>query len=239
MGVHEIDLAFTALIDKSAELLDMARPQTNFNALKPVKITPRVEIDFNLISSVESGNKAHYTNEYKALFSELKRFEPSVLTFSSLEPGQGVTFTSTNIAKLWAREEGKKVLILEFCNGFSGCKYPITVDEESETITNPQKIEEYISYVTDDNLYLLSLRSSNIKSDIDEFWNRLASSFDLIIVDASPSGFNIMTDQVISRSTGIILVSSQKPDPVNIKVFEKNTKELGGRFLGVVLNAID
>ena len=239
MSVHEIDLAFTALIDKSAELLNMARPQTSFNTLKPVKIIPRLEIDFELIASIESDSKPYYTNEYNALFSELKRYEPSVLTFSSIEPGQGVTFTATNIARLWAREENKKILLLEFCNGFSGCIYPIITDEEALTITNPQKIEEYISYASEDNLYLLSLRSSSIKSNIDEFWNRLTSSFDLIIVDASPSGFNIMADQAISRSTGVILISSQKPDPVNIKVFEKNTKELGGRFLGVILNAMD
>ena len=240
MGVPEIDQAFSTLIDKSVELLHIAEPTTAFSKLIPVKPVKRLELDFKLLCKIATLPRPLYTREYQALFTELKRFEPTVLTFSSIEPGQGVTFTATNIARLWAQEEKeKKILLLEFYNGFSGIEYANPKDEEAQTVNDPQLLEEYLTNSPEDNLYLLSVHSSSIKTDIEEFWSRLTSSFDLIIIDAAPKNFNIMTDTIINRSTGVILISSQKPDPVNVKVFQEEVKELKGRFLGVVMNAMD
>ena len=240
MSVPEIDQAFSTLIDKSVELLHIAEPDTAFSRLIPVKPVKRLELAFNSILEIDSLHKPLYNNEYQGLLTELKRFEPSVITFSSIEPGQGVTFTATNIARLWAQEESeKKILLLEFYNGFSGMEYSNTRDEEAVTISDPQLLEEYLTNASEDKLYLLSLRSSKVKTDIEEFWTRLTSSFDLIIVDAAPKNFNIMTDNIISRSTGIILISATKPDPVKVKVFQEEVKELKGRFLGVVMNAME
>ncbi len=240
MGVKEVDKAFTAMIDMSGEILNIGRPRTKFSALKTVIPTPpRIQVDFEIVETIESLNTPVLEKEYLPLFTELKRFEPSALTFSSIEPGQGVTFTARNIARLWAKEESKKILLLEFYNGFSGSEYSNIQDEDGDVFSNSQLLEEYLSYAQEDNLYLYSVRSSSINVDIGEFWQRVSSSFDLIIIDAAPKGFNIMTDKAIERSTGVIMISSQKPDPVNVKVFERETKELGGRFLGVILNAVD
>ncbi len=240
MSLSEIDQAFASLIDKSAEMLNIAHPRTDFSELIPVKPEPRVEIDFNLITTITGNQKQRYHQEYQALYSELKRFEPRALTFSALEPGQGVTFTATNIARLWADEDkDKKILLLEFYNGFSGSEYENYKDEKAQAINEPQSLEDAIGFIESDNLYILSIRSAAAKTDIGEFWQRLKSSFDLIIIDAAPKGFNILTDQAISLSTGVILITAQKPDPVHIKTFERETKELSGRFLGVILNAME
>ncbi len=240
MNLSEIDQAFASLIDKSAEMLNIAHPRTDFTDLIPVKIEPRIAVDFDLVSTIESNGKPKYHREYQALFSELKRFEPDVITFSSLEPGQGVTFTATNIARLWAEEnKDNKILLLEFYNGFSGSEYDNHKDEKARAINEPQSLEDALGYIESDNLYVLSTRSAAVKTDIAEFWQRLKASFDLIIIDAAPKGFNILTDKAIGLSTGVILITAQKPDPVHIKTFERETKELNGRFLGVILNAME
>ncbi len=238
MGVKEVDIAFTSMINMSAELLKMSQPRTTFTSLKPRP--KRLQLAFDRLQDIASPAAAIPSQEYQALLSELRRFEPSVLTLSALEPGQGVSFTATNIARLWAEAQPeRKILLLEFYNGSSGCEYDIIPDETGQAVSDPQLLEEYIACSPEDNLYLLSIHAASIMSRFDDFFERLQASFDLLIIDAAPKGYNIMTDEAISRSTGVILISAVKPDPVRVKAFTEEVKELSGRFLGVVLNAID
>ena len=239
MGVKEIDNAFMAMIDKSAELLNIGKPEAAFSMLKQPEIKEvKSEVDFTRIIELAVTEKELYQEDYLPLLTELKRFEPDSLMFSALEPGQGVSFTARNIARLW-REDGKKVLLIEFYNGFSGSCYDNPLDEKAEAVKNNDILEDYLVQLENENVYLYSVRASAIKNGFIEFWQILQNSFEMIIVDAAPQGFNIMADRLFSSVTGVIMISSHKPDPVLVQSFEKEVKENQGRFFGIVMNAVD
>lgn len=240
MGVGEVDNAFMVMIDMSAELLNIGRPEVPFEALKrPEPVVPKSSIDFEMVTAAQVDNPAIYHDEYLPLQTELKRFEPEVLLFSSLEPGQGVSFSAGNIARLWGKETSEKVLLLEFYNGSTCDKYNNPVDEDAEAIRDAALLEEYLVQLENENVYVYSVRSAAVKEGFAQFWEIVKNSFDLIIIDSAPLGFNIMTEKLFSLSTGVIMITAHKPDPVHVQFFEKEVKENDGRFLGVVLNAIE
>lgn len=240
MGVKEVDQAFMSMIDMSAELLQIGKPETAFSLLKqPEIIEVKSSVDFELIDTVHADDCRLYEDEYLPLLTELKRFEPDSLLFSSLEPGQGVSFTAGNIARIWAADTQIKVLLLELYNGTSGSSYNNPADKEAAGISDNLLMENYLVQLEDENVFVYSVRAAAVKDGFDEFWQILKNSFDMIIIDAAPQGYNIMTEKLSGLATGAIMITSRKPDPILVQSFEQNTKNSSGRFLGVVMNAME
>lgn len=233
-GVNEVDRAFGALIQESEELLARGRARTPFSALR--RQPQRLELDLAGIEEVQAPELSERARkEYAQLHRELTRFEPRALLFTSPEPGQGVSFTAHNLARMWCAK--KKVLLLELYNGQSGLEYELP--EGALAVACPQRAEEILRRCPASGLYLLSAHAPEAGGIQGELWLRLRSSFDLIVVDCSSFWHNALAAPLAPLTDGVILVCGHPPVKPVLDRLERDLYAMDGRFIGVIMNAVD
>lgn len=232
---NDVDQAFAALIEGSAELLTIGKARTPFAALR--RQPKRLELDFARIPSMNGpALEEEVRREYAVLHQELSRFEPGVLLFTSAEPAQGVSFTAHNLARMWSAERNMRVLLLELYNGASGLDYDLPAG--APAARDPQKLEETIRRCAGSGLYLLSAHTPQAGGMSGEAWLRLSSSFDRIILDCSPFWHNAAAAKFAPLADGVALISTHAPAKPVIDRFERELNGCGARFLGVIMNAV-
>lgn len=234
----EVDRAFAALIEASAELLAQGRARTPFSVLRPQP--KRIGLDFDRVRStpeMEHPLTPEQKEGYSALYRELNRFEPRALLFTSPEPGQGVSFTAHNLARMWSSQQGRKVLLLELYNGGSGLSYELP--EGAPAAQRPQELEDYIFRCPDNGLYLFSGHATQSGGMEGETWQRLQASFDLIVADCSPFWHNALAAKLAAKTDGVIFICSRPPAKPVVDRLERDLDAAGARFIGVIMNAVD
>lgn len=235
---NKIDIAFGNMIARSEELLDIGRPRVKFSALRPCP--KRLECDLAAVSVLGTPGRPlsdRAFSEYSALLGELKRFEPGVLLFTSAEPGQGVSFTAHNIARLWSDDGTQRILLVEFYNGESGLPYELPHTEGAQLVRQPQDIEQYMRRCPHSGLYLLSCHAPGATGFTGEPWLRISSTFDLVIIDCSPFWHNALAARLAPMADGVALVAARAPELEVITRFEKELREGGANFMGVIMNS--
>ena len=235
---NKIDIAFGNLISRSEELLEIGRPRVKFSALRPRP--KRLDCDLVAVPVLATPGRPLSDRafaEYSALLAELKRFEPGVLLFTSAEQWQGVIFTAHNIARLWSDDARQRILLAEFYNGQSGLPYELPHTEGAQLVRQPQELERHMRRCPHSGLYLLSCHAPGATGFAGEAWLRLSSTFDLVIIDCSPFWHNALAARFAPLADGVALVAAREPELEVIARFEKELRECGANFMGVIMNS--
>lgn len=241
MPASVIDAAFKTMIPKSAEIIAQGRPAAPFKEFKYIPPSePKASLELALCAISEKNHRElsiTMRNGYAPLLAELKRFEPYSIVFSSLEPAQGVSFTAANIARLFAEDETKRTLLVEFYNGPISEEFEQIPDEKCEALSDAQLLEKYITYDNESKLFTYAAHAASGGVGLDEFWKRIKATFDLVLFDCSPGGYNSMLEKVAPLACGTVLIASNEPDAQDVQKFDEDLRLHGGRFIGVVMNA--
>lgn len=235
--------AFASLIAQGEEIIAAGKPRTPFSALRYREPAPRVECRLEDCprTSAPASPSAAMRAAYAGLLHELRRFAPASVLFSSIDPGQGTSFTAANLATLWARDTTaenpeEKVLLLEM---YCGPRENDTViDVDGDIFRDAQTLEKYLCSTPNPGLYRLTAAAGNAALDgMAGLWKRLDATFTRIFIDASPAGYNPLFPWLAARANGTALVARKAPDAKAVKKFADNLIAAGGRFMGVIFNA--
>lgn len=179
----------------------------------------------------------------------------SILITSTL-PGEGKSWTSSNLAVTFA-QAGKKVIIIDadmrkgriysifgvsprpgLSNYLSGVDW-----DEGEASSN---LADYIQKTDIENLSVISAGNVPpnpsellISDQMTELMEKLKEMFDIIIFDGTPS--QLVTDSLILTrivDSTVIVTASKETKKEDLKRVIKNIKNVGGKVAGIVLNKV-
>ena len=179
----------------------------------------------------------------------------SILITSTL-PGEGKSWTSSNLAVTFA-QAGKKVIIIDadmrkgriysifgvsprpgLSNYLSGVDW-----DEGEASSN---LADYIQKTDIENLFVISAGNVPpnpsellISDQMTELMEKLKEMFDIIIFDGTPS--QLVTDSLILTrivDSTVIVTASKETKKEDLKRVVKNIKNVGGKIAGIVLNKV-
>lgn len=236
-NLNTFDQAFASMIEQSEKIISCGRPAVAFDQLLPKpQPKPRLECELRSIAPVDPAYdelSERQIQSYQPLIDELLRFEPQSIMFSAIEPGQGVTFTAHNLARLFSQKGS--TLLLELYNGRSGLTYDLPTVQARSIATNPQSLEQHIRRCGD--LYLLSAHVPGAGAFTGGVLKRLKASFDYIIIDCAPYWHNILAPRLAPLVDGVAMIASHKPQDHVIKRFYDELDSSGARFMGLLMNA--
>ena len=179
----------------------------------------------------------------------------SILITSTL-PGEGKSWTASNLAVTFA-QAGKKVVVIDadmrkgriysifgvsprpgLSNYLSGVDW-----DEGEASNN---LADYIQKTDIENLSVIAAGNVPpnpsellISDQMTELMEKLKEMFDIIIFDGTPS--QLVTDSLILTrivDSTVIVTASKETKKEDLKRVVKNIKNVGGRIAGIVLNKI-
>lgn len=236
-----LDTAFVNLIPQGATLIADGRPEVAFADLRYQAPTPPpLECELEALPTIKPKNKLteKMRGVYGDLLRELRRFEPKSVLFTAFDIGQGTTFTAENLATMWAANEPpEKILLCEFYSGVNEDEYR---DEDGEIFYDCQQVESYLYYNATQKIYRLTACASAATLDsLPALFQRLNATFTRVLVDVTPVGYNPLFSWFAKQMNGTILIARQPPEAKIVKQFVDELRELGGRFMGVILNAND
>lgn len=176
---------------------------------------------------------------------------------TSIMPGEGKSWVSSNLAVTFA-QAGKRVVIID-ADMRKGRQYSIfglsprpglsnylSGVDENYSQTPSEDITKYIQQTEIENLYLIP--AGNVPSNPSELLvsekmntllNDLKSVADIVIVDGPPS--QLVTDSLILTrlvDTTVIVAASKFAKKDALKRLINNIRHVGGRIAGVVVNKV-
>ena len=179
----------------------------------------------------------------------------SILITSTL-PGEGKSWTASNLAVTFA-QAGKKVVVIDadmrkgriysifgvsprpgLSNYLSGVDW-----DEGEASNN---LADYIQETEIENLYVIAAGNVPpnpsellISEQMTELIEKLKGLFDIIIFDGTPS--QLVTDSLILTrlvDSTVIVTASKETKKEDLKRVIKNIKNVGGTIAGIVVNKV-
>lgn len=173
-----------------------------------------------------------------------------VISVTSVNPGEGKTTTSVNIARSFARA-GYKTLLIDgdtrnsVMSGFFKSREKIT--ELTEFLSGIADLSHGLCDTNIENLFVVQsgsvspnptalLQSKNFNDMIET----LRKYFDYIIVDTAPIGIVIDAAIITQKCDASILVTATgEANKRDVQKAKQQLKQTGKLFLGVVLNKLD
>lgn len=173
-----------------------------------------------------------------------------VISVTSVNPGEGKTTTSVNIARSFARA-GYKTLLLDgdtrnsVISGFFKSREKIT--GLTEFLSGTADLSHGLCDTTIENLFVVQsgsvspnptalLQSKNFNDMIET----LRKYFDYIIVDTAPIGIVIDAAIITQKCDASILVTAiGEVNKRDVQKAKQQLEQTGKLFLGVVLNKLD
>lgn len=181
-----------------------------------------------------------------------------VLLVTSTFPGEGKSWTASNLAVTFA-QAGKRVVLIDSDMrkgrtyaifgispkpGLSNFLSETEVDEATGELSND--VSDYIQATEVENLYVMTAGSVPpnpsellVSMQMKQMLNELRSLSDIIIIDGTPS--ELVTDSVIlSRiADSTVIVTAHKVTKKDaLERVVKNIKNVGGNIAGVVINKV-
>ena len=206
------------------------------------------------MESINIQEEVEFTGTMRDIFRRIKvNIEFSGLgqksiCISSSVANEGKTVMALGIAKAYAEEDGKKVLLLDadIRNSIMNLKlgYSSRLKGLTECITGKIAMEDAVYQTNIDGLYLTPCgRKTNNSTQLfqrktfESFMKYVKERFDVIIVDTPPVGIIIDAAVIASLSDACLMVAGanmvhRKDIKANIQTLKKANKN----FLGVVLN---
>lgn len=179
----------------------------------------------------------------------------SILITSTL-PGEGKSWTASNLAVTFA-QAGKKVVLID-ADMRKGRIYSIFgvsprpglsnylsgVDWDEGEASND--LADYIQETDIENLYVIAAGNVPpnpsellISDQMTDLMEKLKKLFDIIIFDGTPS--QLVTDSLILTrlvDSTVIVTASEETKKEDLRRVIKNIKNVGGKIAGVVLNKV-
>ncbi|HGJ9660371.1 TPA: polysaccharide biosynthesis tyrosine autokinase CpsD [Streptococcus pneumoniae] len=173
-----------------------------------------------------------------------------VISVTSVNPGEGKTTTSVNIARSFARA-GYKTLLLDgdirnsVISGFFKSREKIT--GLTEFLSGTADLSHGLCDTNTENLFVVQsgsvspnptalLQSKNFNDMIET----LRKYFDYIIVDTAPIGIVIDAAIITQKCDASILVTATgEVNKRDVQKAKQQLEQTGKLFLGVVLNKLD
>lgn len=181
-----------------------------------------------------------------------------VLLITSTFPGEGKSWTASNLAVTFA-QAGKRVVLIDSDMrkgrtyaifgispkpGLSNFLSEAEVDEATGRLT--KDVSDYIQATEVENLYVMTAGSVPpnpsellVSMQMKQMLNELRTLSDIIIIDGTPS--ELVTDSVIlSRiADSTVIVTAHKVTKKDaLERVVKNIKNVGGHIAGVVINKV-
>ena len=197
-------------------------------------------------SVVSEGIRTIRTNlQFSNVDNDVKK-----IMFTSSMPGEGKSFTSTNVAIAFA-QDGNKVLIID-CDMRKGRLHRIFNEKNSRGLSNlliddNKNLDEYIIETKIPNLSILTcgttppnpseLLNSEANKKLIEI---LEKEYDYIIFDCVP--INGLPDSIIMSKLvdRVIIVSANKETPIDLlQKTAKSLQNVDSNIAGVVLNKVN
>ena len=179
----------------------------------------------------------------------------SILVTSTL-PGEGKSWTASNLAVTFA-QAGKKVVLIDadmrkgrvysifgvsprpgLSNYLSGVDW-----DEGESSNN---LSDYVQETNIENLYVIAAGNVPpnpsellISDQMTELMEKLKELFDIIIFDGTPS--QLVTDSLILTrivDSTVIVTASKETKKEDLRRVIKNIKNVGGKIAGIVVNKL-
>ena len=179
----------------------------------------------------------------------------SILVTSTL-PGEGKSWTASNLAVTFA-QAGKKAVIID-ADMRKGRVYSIFGVSPKPGLSNylsgvdwdegeaSNDLNDYLQETDIENLYVSSAGNVPpnpsellISDQMTELMEKLKEMFDIIIFDGTPS--QLVTDSLILTrivDSTIIVTASKETKKEDLKRVVKNIKNVGGKVAGIVLNKV-
>ena len=181
----------------------------------------------------------------------------TILITSTL-PGEGKSWISANLAATFA-QAGRKTIIID-ADMRKGRQYTIFGLSPTPGLSNylsgidsdynEVETEDLSKFVQETNVENLSIISAGnvppnpsellITPKMEELLNKLKESYDIIVIDGTPS--QLVTDSLILTrlvDSTLIVTASKQTKKEDLKKVIKNIKNVGGKIAGVVVNKIE
>ena len=179
----------------------------------------------------------------------------SILVTSTL-PGEGKSWTASNLAVTFA-QAGKKVVIID-ADMRKGRVYSIFGVSPKPGLSNylsgvdwdegeaSNDLNDYLQETDIENLYVIAAGNVPpnpsellISDQMTELMEKLKEIYDIIIFDGTPS--QLVTDSLILTrivDSTIVVTASKETKKEDLKRVVKNIKNVGGKVAGIVLNKV-
>ena len=181
----------------------------------------------------------------------------TVLITSTL-PGEGKSWISSNLAATFA-QAGRKAIIID-ADMRKGRQYSIfglsptpglsNYLSEIDSDYNEVETDNLSNFIQETNIENLSIIAAGnvppnpsellITPKMEELLNKLKESYDIIIIDGTPS--QLVTDSLILTrlvDSTLIVTASKQTKKEDLKKAIRNIKNVGGKIAGVVVNKIE
>ena len=181
----------------------------------------------------------------------------TVLITSTL-PGEGKSWISSNLAVTFA-QAGRKVIIID-ADMRKGRQYSIFGLSPTPGLSNylsgmdseynEVETDNLSNFIQETNIENLSIIAAGnvppnpsellITPKMEELLNKLKESYDIIIIDGTPS--QLVTDSLILTrlvDSTLIVTASKQTKKEDLKKVIRNIKNVGGKIAGVVVNKIE
>ena len=181
----------------------------------------------------------------------------TVLITSTL-PGEGKSWISANLAATFA-QAGRKAIIID-ADMRKGRQYSIFGLSPTPGLSNylsgmdseynEVETDNLSNFIQETNIENLSIIAAGnvppnpsellITPKMEELLNKLKESYDIIIIDGTPS--QLVTDSLILTrlvDSTLIVTASKQTKKEDLKKVIRNIKNVGGKIAGIVVNKIE
>ena len=194
-----------------------------------------------------AGLESEMLGLYYAIESDLSEQKSPILQFVSTQEGEGTSTIVHEFGRVVASELGKSVLLFEADQrtrlgipGFARREQP----DLEMMLKNNARPEEVFHRVDELRFFVCPVTNNGTSPllilnspQLDPFFERLKSHFDLILIDSPSLGLSPYGLAVCKKADGVILVVEAERSRWPVVQSGKNRIEkAGGKILGVVLN---
>lgn len=170
------------------------------------------------------------------------------ICITSTTSNEGKTTVAIGLAKAFAEEEGKKVLLVDADVRKSCMNLRLGYDSESkgltEYITGKSDANDVIYKTNIDGFYLtpagrMTNNSTQLfkRESFAEFIKEVKEAFDMVIIDTPPQGLLVDASIIAALSDACLLVvASNMVSRKEVKKSIMELKKANENFLGVILN---
>ena len=199
--------------------------------------------------------KSDHVEGFKALRTNLQFYKgmegKKTIAVSSLYPGEGKSWVTTNLAIAYAKADYSVVIVdADLRKGVQHTKFRVPNRPGLVQLLKEQSLDNWYTYVkrtSIDNICIIPSGGNVTESSelllsnrLSKILNRLKKSFDIIIIDSTPSA--LVTDAVVlSRlvDTNIIVTEYEKTKIKELKKMKNTINKVGGKIAGVIINKVN
>lgn len=230
-------------MSKIFEAMQHAHRQKQDGGKPPEVLTPMQRL--NETADIEmSGEMLSLHRAIEVMLSHKKH---KVVQFIGSREGEGTSTVAREFARICATRISSSVLLLDADRHHPSVNHFFSLDSNCgwiEALKSGRNAEESFHRIGETSLFVSpSLNSSCSTPEIfdsprfGDFWGRLVSDFDLVVVDSSPLTVSPDSLAIAARVDGVIIVvEAEKTRHQTINSLKESLSRVGSNILGLVFN---